>query len=393
MHVPSRVRTQACGDHDPEPAASAGLLRSPVPSRRPVFRVGFLLSIAAAVVPVAVATDALRVFHFGNSLTGASMPAWHAELGRSAGKEWTNHAWLGAGWQLWQHREELEAGRAVFAAGSRGDLTLDAGQIQPRRAHVHALETGEWDSVVLQLFAPAITRETDQVYGRPLASRKDVGDLAAAADLIALQLRRNPATRFYLYQVWAPMDPGEIPPPDRLPAWAKGVTNLRTAEFPRRAGFDYASRWLQPFDPEAKPAERYTHRTRDFSLRVLAGLRARFPELAAEKRLRLVPGGDLFLVLDARLRAGEAPGISDIRDFYTDVQHIRAGLPRYAIAALFFTCLFGASPDALDWRIYNDAARYGPDPSHDAGELLLITPERVRVVHRAIAETLAAESR
>jgi len=32
--------------------------------------------------------DAIRVFYFGNSLTGRSMPALHEELGKSAGKQW-----------------------------------------------------------------------------------------------------------------------------------------------------------------------------------------------------------------------------------------------------------------------------------------------------------------
>jgi hypothetical protein len=339
------------------------------------------------------APDALRVYHFGNSLTGASMPAWHAELGRSAGKTWENHVWLGAGWQLWQHREELAAGRDLFDAGSRGDLTLDTNLVQPANVHARALTSETWDVVVLQLFAPAISQVTDRVYGKTLTSSKDVGDLAAAGDLIAFQLRRNPATRFFVYQVWAPMDPGEIPPADQLPTWAKGMTGLRTAEFPKRAEFNYAQRWLQPFDPAAKPAAGYTHRTRDFSRKVFAGLAAKFPQLVAEGRLRMIAAGDLFLLLDARLRAGAAPGIADIRDFYTDVQHIRAGLPRYAVAALFYAYFFDAWPDSLDWHLYNDAAKYGPDPSHDAGELLPITRERAQLVHGAIRELISAKGR
>jgi hypothetical protein len=134
-----------------------------------------------------------------------------------------------------------------------------------------------------------------------------------------------------------------------------------------------------PRDSASKP-----WRSRAFSEQVFAGLRERFPALWREGRLRMIPAGELFFELDRALRSGRAPGIAGIEDFYTDVQHIRAGLPRYAVAALLFACLFETSPASLDWRLYNDAAKYGPDPSHDAGELLELTPERVALVHKTI---------
>jgi hypothetical protein len=78
------------------------------------------------------------------------------------------------------------------------------------------------------------------------------------------------------------------------------------------------------------------------------------------------------------------PGIATVDDYYTDVQHLRAGLPRYTVAASFYAVIFEDHPEALDWRVYNDAEKYGPDRSHDQGELLEITPERVKVVNDTI---------
>ncbi len=166
---------------------------------------------------------------------------------------------------------------------------------------------------------------------------------------------------------------------------------VRGAEFPLRESFRYSERWLQPYDAATSPRNYTTKpwRSRAFAEQVFDGLRARYPELWKRNRLRMIPAGDLFLELDEKLRGGAAPGIADIRDFYTDVQHIRAGLPRYTVAALMFTCLFDESPSVLDWTLYNDPVKYGPDPSHDSGELLEITPERVQLVNDTIEKMLA----
>lgn len=292
--------------------------------------------------------------------------------------------------QLWQHREEIAATKDIFSATSAGDLTLDPALIQSARSHVKAFFGEKWDAVVLQLFASYLTEVTDTKWGKKLSGQKDAGDLGAASDLIRLQLARAPNSRVFIYQVWPMMDAGMVPSPDQLPAWARGKQGLRTAEFPRRTDFDYAARWEQSYDPVTSPKSNATKpwRSRAFSEQVFTGLQQRFPELWREGRLRMIPAGELFFELDRQLRAGRAPGIADIRDFYTDVQHIRAGLPRYAVAALLFACLFDEPPIGLDWKLYNDAPKYGPDPFHDHGDLLEITAARAQVVHDTIAALL-----
>jgi hypothetical protein len=69
-----------------------------------------------------------------------------------------------------------------------------------------------------------------------------------------------------------------------------------------------------------------TMRLRDYINRVFEGIQKTFPDLWSQGRLVRIPGGELFFELDKKMQAGEMPGIATIKDFYTDVQHIRAGL-------------------------------------------------------------------
>lgn len=335
----------------------------------------------------AQAADSVRAFYFGNSLTGATNPDWHEGLGRSAGKQWQESHWLGAGWQLWQHREELAAGKDIFGAGSKGDLTLDENLIKSAGWNAKRFYGQKWDAVVLQLFGQFLTREADNMWGKKLSGKKNVGDLGAAADLMRLHLKLNPQGRVFIYQVWTPMEAGKVP--DQLPDWAKRMKNVRAAEFPDREKFNYEAKWMQKYDPKTeKPWEGNVNRTQDFSYQVFRGLQERFPDLWRAGRLRMIPSGDLFLELDKRMRAGQVPGGRDIRDFYTDVQHIRFGLPRYTAAAMFYACLFEEPPDKLDWKLYNDRAKYSDDPHHDGGDLLPVTPENAKAVNDTIWQVL-----
>jgi len=108
----------------------------------------------------------------------------------------------------------------------------------------------------------------------------------------------------------------------------------------------------------------------------------------------VIPVGDIFLALHRKMKAGQFPGCNNIADYYTDVQHIRGGLPRYTVAAAFYTCLFDERPDKLDWKLYNSEERYrarkfqGDDPFHDRGELFEITPERAKLVNDTIWQVI-----
>ncbi|MCH5376541.1 MAG: hypothetical protein JJ992_21440 [Planctomycetes bacterium] len=367
-------------------------------------RVAILLTLfGISAAPVAARSDeqpdTVRVFYFGNSLTGSAIPDFHAELAKSAGKTWICDAFLGAGWQSWQHRNELwrAMGRAVDAetqnASSRGDLTLDEDLAKSAAFKPKAFFGGEWDAIVIQIFGSRLHHETDGMWGSKFDGPVDVGDVAAASDIIRIFLQKNPQGKVFIDTVWPNMQSGRVPPDDRLPEWAiemkKRSGRIRDAEFPDRDGFNYAAQWEKPYQGDFdKPWIGNICRTRDYTNQVFEGVKKNFPDLWQQGRLVRIPGGELFFELDKKMRAGQMPGITTVKDFYTDVQHIRAGLPAYSIAALFYAAIFEEKPDSLDFAVYNDPDKYGPDLYHDRGELLPITPERATVVHETVREVL-----
>jgi hypothetical protein len=347
------------------------------------------------------AADPVNGYYFGNSLTGCSDPKWHEELGRSAGREWKSWAFLGAGWQLWQHRHALQHSGVDMKRDSRGDLTIDPGQIQQSTGfNTRQFYTMKWDAIVLQPFSMGLTWKCQEMWGTKFDQETDVGDIASAIGMIDIYLSLNPQGRVLIYQDWPAMEAGQIPPEDQLPDWAKKMKaasgKLRTAEFPDRAAFDYEKSWARDkYEPSSDPEKfwlRKNARSKDYHDRVFAALKEHYPELWKSGRLRVIPVGDIFLALHRKMKAGEFPGCADVSEFYTDVQHIRGGLPRYTVAAAFYAGLFRECPDKLDWKLYNSLERYreaekgADDPYHDRGELLEITPERARIVNDIIWE-------
>lgn len=345
--------------------------------------------------------DTMRVFYFGNSLTGSSQPEMHADLVKPLGKTWKCIDFLGAGWQTWQHRNELfrALGKPLSAEQSmesKGDLTLDTKPGEKPNFKVRQYLDNEWDAIVIQIFGSALDRKTKEQWGQKFDQAINVGDVVAASDIIRNFLEKNPKGQVFIYTVWPPMDPGKVPPDDQLPEWAVKMKQrsgrLRTAEFPDRDAFNYAERWQAPYlgdmDEPWKAAPFPHWRTRDYSDKVFAGIKANFPELYAEGRLHHLPGGEVFFELDKKMQAGAFPGISTIKDFYTDVQHVRAGAADYTVAALFYAGLFNEKPDGLDYKIYNDQTRYGEDPNNDVGAVLEITPERAKVINDTVWEVL-----
>jgi hypothetical protein len=308
--------------------------------------------------------ERLRAFYFGNSLTGCTNPQWHEELARSVGKRWGVETLLGAGWPLWRHRLELGSPGEVFSTGPKGAPTIDPDFLQSTSYKARKFYQGSpWDAIVLQPFGQALERTVTEMWGKVQFPRPtDVGDVASSIDLIRLFLGTNPEGRVFVYADWPPMERGRVPPDDRLPGWALRMReergSVRQAEFPDRAAFDYEEEWLgKKYSPEHPDRPWLDNsRCRDYHRQLFEALRAGFPDLWREGRLQMIPTGDVFLALDRKMRAGKVPGVDNIKEFYTDVQHIRAGLPRYTAAATFYAVMFEEHPGDLDWRIYNDAA-------------------------------------
>jgi len=335
-------------------------------------------------------TERLSSYYFGNSLTGCTDPRDHGALARTAGKEWKTWAFLGAGWQLWQHRHALQNAGVELKRSDRGDWTIDPAALQHSSVSNVKRFLGvlgdKWDAIVLQPFSMGLTWKCHEMWGVKFDRETDVGDIESATDLITIYLGLNPQGKVFVYQNWPPMRAGKVPPPDQLPEWArKPGVRITAAEFPLRDQFDYEKAWLEgKYKPSPDPTRFWFQenaRSKDYHDQVFAALKARFPQLYKEGRLRVIPVGDLLLELHRKAKAGNFEGIGDIEQYYTDVQHLRGGLPRYTAAAAFYACLFDERPDRLDWKIYNEASRYGEDKSHDALPILEITPGRARIVH------------
>lgn len=144
----------------------------------------------------------------------------------------------------------------------------------------------------------------------------------------------------------------------------------------------------------------YSH-SRPHTWAVAEGLKEKFPDLWKEKRLGMIPVGDVFFALDKKMKAGEVPGLVNVGQFSADGGHIRSGLPRYTVAATFFAVMFKAHPKALDWNIYGNRDNYiskAPDGLNkvgghyvhipDLGTHLEITEERAQIVNDTIWEVV-----
>ncbi|MCU0983228.1 MAG: hypothetical protein MUF25_29050 [Pirellulaceae bacterium] len=351
-------------------------------------RIGKMILVAATFAAslasgASVAADqaTLKAFYFGNSFLENSVPWFHPTLARSAGHQMQVQTQLGPGWQIWMH--------------------VDTFYKNPDGAK-KTLGEGDWDAVVIQHFGahPLLkdnARKTVFHNQEPFPEPRDVSDLASAAAIIDVFLSRHPDRgRVFLYNSWPGIDGvGDFMVLKRVKERKPTLEEM----LPLMRSFDYSAAWLAKYERngEVPFASKHSH-SRDYVWRLMDELKAKYPKLWQEKRLALIPNGDVFLALDKKLRAGQMPGIENVGFFSRDGGHVRAGLPRYTLAATCYAVIFGAHPGKLDGAIYNDLESYqnenlnklpgkiGPGYIHwpDLGELLEITPERKTTVDDTI---------
>ena len=357
-------------------------------------------TILALLCPFALAADeaggerdSLRVFYLASGLTGCSQPEWHDELGASAGKEWVCN-YLLARSQLWSHCEELAVDQATVSAGPEGQPTVDPQSIESATfgAKNEFYKPGPWEALVLEASGTPLEQTVTELWGGRVKFDEptDIGATASAVKIMELQRKLNPESRFYIHATWPRMPAGEVPPEDELSEWAKAEgTQVSSGEFPRREDFDYELEWSEVRYSLPDPRGKHNRDCRDYFYQHFEALKERFPDFAEQGRLQMIPTGDVLLALEKKMRAGEFPGVETVTDFYTDNINLRAGLPRYTVAATFYAVLFEESPEELDWSIYNDPEKYGDDPRHDEGELLQITEERARIVKETVWDVVA----
>lgn len=307
--------------------------------------------------------DKVRACYIGNSLTANSMPGWHIELGRSAGKQWEAYKITRGGCPLWKHALAFE---------------------ENNRPQYKPFFEQKWDAITIQPFGPyLLTNKTKKVWGKEVFDEeRDIGDIASASVIIDMYLERNPGGTVYIYATWPSMPPH----PDKEEPDAH--------EYPKREDFDYDAMWTQSYrlsDRHHKGLfvpKNDSHRTRDYMHQLMDALIKKYPKLWKSGRLRMVPMGEIFFELNKAMQDGKIEGVKDIRDYYTDNQHIRKGLSRYTLAAGFYACLLRTHPDTIKWKVYNNSHTYGEDPFHDLGELIPITDANAKAVNDVIWKTV-----
>ncbi|HEX8340274.1 MAG TPA: hypothetical protein VF624_05135 [Tepidisphaeraceae bacterium] len=158
-----------------------------------------------------------------------------------------------------------------------------------------ALPNNEWDRVSLEPFYDSL----DATTGAPARVRQFIAASQSAG--------KNAKTDYFIYSAW-----------------------------PSTAGIDYADTWTKPYDAN----DINTMMTRDSTRQIMASLRSE-PALAG--RTFLVPVGEVYFALDAKMRRGEIPGFSSAADLYRDAFHANAA-GSYAAALTMYATMNRVSP-------------------------------------------------
>jgi len=216
----------------------------------------------------------------------------------------------------------------------------------------------------------------------------DFGDVASASALFRFFLERHPGGELIVFEGLPELET-ETGPDGAL---VMQDTAAGPEPAPDREGFDYVRHWeTVRYDPAQGEGGR-TSGTRDYTRQLMEGLKACFPEKWNDGNLCCIPVGEVYNVIEKRIRAGKFPAPDGVTSFYSDTVHQRTGLPRYVIAATMYAVLFQDRPHALDWSLYNDSDAYGqlggPNWFYahvpDFGEHLPITAELAEAANDVI---------
>jgi hypothetical protein len=270
---------------------------------------------AACTVPAAdTATNALRVYFIGNSVTDTVRYGSLAKLAASRGHQlvWGRQMIPGAPLQwLWDHPSD------GFTEKPFG---------YPREAFTHF----PWDFVSLQPF------------DRGLASKDGSDDVTKIRQYAEMAAARSPDVQIYLYARWP-----------RITSGGKALKFDKNDYDPTQPGSGADLSKVDPF--ERIWLSRYTggydgsNESRDYFDRLLVESRQATSFL--KKPLLLVPVGHAMHALDQRMRAGEVPGYSDIHQLYKDGIHLNE-TGSYLVGCAFFATLFREDPAGLPTEPY-----------------------------------------
>jgi hypothetical protein len=173
----------------------------------------------------------------------------------------------------------------------------DGFQEQPFGHYPTALANYSWDVLSLQPF--------DR-----LLDGKD-GDLAMARRFIDLTLPKSPDLQVYVYARW-----------------------------PRQGKDDFDTVWKKKYTGGWDG----TNETRDYFERLTLELRKAYPKL--KKPVLMVPVGHVMFELNQRMKAGEVPGYTDVKQLFADGIHLNP-VGSYVVGCTYFATLFQENPKGL----------------------------------------------
>jgi hypothetical protein len=127
----------------------------------------------------------------------------------------------------------------------------------------------------------------------------------------------NLDTQFYVYQRWARKNSGQL---------------------------DYKAKWDSPY---VQPSVEWWNKADDvraFYGSMVDTLNADLPNL--QKKVLMVPVGDVFYELQTRIKAGQVPGYSDITQLYTDDVHLNT-TGSFLVGTTFYATLYKEDPNGM----------------------------------------------
>ena len=278
--------------------------------RFPLLALLLLVGSLAAAEP----TSPCRVFFVGNSVTDTVNYGAFAELAKSRGidQPWARQMIPGAP-LFWIWRDDNGFVNEGFGPAKR------------------ALAEHPWDVVTVQPF------------DRHIDSNGDESDLMVINQMIAAQVPKNPAVRFYIYQRWPRMvatdgmslefDKDAYDP--KLGRLTVDLTRIK----------DWESLYARPYTGGWDG----TNETADFFTKLLTAVRTANPQLSNQPQI--IPVGDVMLALHQRMRAGKVPGRDTAWTLYTDGIHL--GIDgSYLVGCTFFATIHRQDPRGLPTEPY-----------------------------------------
>lgn len=266
-----------------------------------------VLLLAMILSSPALAVDAMRVYHVGNSITDTINYDAIIRLAHSRGKTYT----------LGRHTMPGTPLFGMLDNPTKGAAREPFGRVQK------ALAEYEWDALTLQPFDRLLDRQKDD-------ASKHESDLPTAIRYIELARKKSPNVQVYIYSRWPRRDTVD--------------GKMNTKEW---KPYDYQAKWLRPYNDRWDG----TNETKAYFELLTQKLNERLPDLP--KPVKIIPVGDVLFELDVQAKAGNVPGIKSVEELFRDTIHFNT-TGAYVAAVTFYATLFNDDPTGLPTTGYGD---------------------------------------